>query len=80
MTFYQENPHKDVEKTFCYEGITKTVLASTILAKCGSNAYKIIKCSKERYGYKVVYSLKKGKFDSRDSNQVNAFISFTSLI
>jgi len=31
MTFYEENPSKDAEKVFTYEGITKTVLASDII-------------------------------------------------
>jgi hypothetical protein len=79
MTYYEENPSKNPEKVFTYEGITKTVLASDILAKCGKDAYKLITCIKGRYGYNVLYSGKKGTCDSRDSNQTSGFVYFMDL-
>ena len=80
MTFYEENPSKDTEKIFTYEKNTKAVLSSAILAKCGKDAYKLISCSKGRYGYNVLYSFKKGTSDNRDCNQVSGFVYFIIYI
>jgi hypothetical protein len=51
-----------------------------ILKQCGKGAEKLVRCRKGRYGFEVIYKLKPGQYDDRDSGLVRSFISFFYLI
>lgn len=78
-TFYEDNPNKNLERYFTYEKVEYKTTNSEILKVCGEDAYKLVTCKKVRYGYEVVYQLKPGTYDPRDSNQVSGYVSFLSL-
>jgi hypothetical protein len=66
-------------RTFKYENKEYTCEEKDILRRCGNEAQELVKCSKERYGFKVVYKLKQGMYDDRDSSLVSTFISYFYL-
>ena len=68
------------EKTFIYDERKHTCTEQDILRKCSSNASKLVKCKKARYGFEVVYKIKSGHYDDRDSSLVSTFISYFSLV
>ena len=67
-------------KEFKYEGQIHTCTEQDILYKCGSSADKLVKCKKTKYGFEVVYRMKPGHYDDRDSSLVRTFISYFLLI
>jgi len=67
-------------KEFVYEKQKYTCTEQDILYKCGSSALELVKCRKERYGFEVVYKMKPGHYDDRDSSLVRTFISYFLLI
>jgi len=68
------------EKKFTYEGGTYTCTEQDILRKCGSGASELVKCKKGKYAFEVIYKMKSGYYDDRDSSLVSAFISYFSLL
>ena len=68
------------EKEFKYEGKSYACTEEDILRKCGSSAGELVRCRKERYGFDVVYKMKPGQYDDRDSALVRTFISYFLLI
>ena len=68
------------EKTFTYEDRKHTCTEQDILRKCGSDASELVKCRKARYGFEVVYKMKLGHYDDRDSSLVSTFISYFLLV
>ena len=68
------------EKTFTYEDRKHTCTEQDILRKCGSDALELVKCRKARYGFEVVYKMKSGHYDDRDSSLVSTFISYFLLV
>ena len=82
VDYYKENPKEDVNKTFVEDGKEYTVKLSKIFKALNDrDAYKILRCKKERYGYSVAYKLKDGTYDDRDSGVVyGAYVYFHNLI
>ena len=68
------------EKTFIYDERKYTCTKQDILNKCGSSALELVKCRKARYGFEVVYKMKPGHYDDRDSSLVSTFISYFLLV
>ena len=68
------------EKTFTYEDHKHTCTEQDILRKCGSSASELVKCRKAKYGFEVVYKMKLGHYDDRDSSLVKKFISYFLLV
>lgn len=68
------------EKTFTYEDRKYTCTEQDILRKCGSSASELVKCRKQKYGFEVVYKMKLGHYDDRDSSLVKKFISYFLLV
>ena len=68
------------EKTFTYEDHKHTCTEQDILRKCGSSASELVKCRKQKYGFEVVYKMKLGHYDDRDSSLVKKFISYFLLV
>jgi len=67
-------------KEFKYEGKTYTCTEQDILRKCGSAAEKLVRCKKGRYGFEVVYKMKSGQYDDRDSSLISSSVSYFLLI
>jgi len=78
--FYEKYPSLDLLKEFESDKVKYVTFNSDILRCCGKNAYKLKHCKKEKYGFRVVYILNEGTFDKRDSNEVESFISFSTLM
>lgn len=66
-------------KEFTFNGTKHTCTEQDILKQCGNKADKIVRCKKAKYGFEVIYQMKVGKYDSRDSDLVNSFISYFCL-
>jgi len=66
-------------KTFTYEGKEYTCTEQDILIKI-HDAKKLIKCKKGRYGFDIVYQMKDGYYDDRDSSLVSTMMSYFRLI
>lgn len=81
-TFYEEHPEKDEVKRFTEDGKEYTTTSSKIMkALNDKDAYKMLRCKKERYGYEVTYKLKEGTYDDRDSGIVfGSYVYFHNLI
>lgn len=67
-------------KTFVYEGKEYTCTEQDILRKCGSSALELHRCKKGRYGFEVVYKMKPGHYDDRDSALVSTSVSYFLLV
>lgn len=65
-----------MEKEFTYDGKKYTCTKQDILNKCGVGASELVRCRKDRYGFDVVYKMKSGYYDDRDSALVRAFINY----
>jgi hypothetical protein len=68
------------EKIFKYNDQEHICTEQDILRKCGSEALELVRCKKGRYGFEVVYKMKPGYYDDRDSSLVSKFISYFLLI
>jgi hypothetical protein len=68
------------ERTFDYEGKHWACTEEDILSRCGSGAERLVKCRKDRYGFQVVYEMKSGSYDERDSSLVTAFVPYRGLL
>ena len=79
MTYYEEYPEKNIIKDYVVDGVKKTCTMNDILKYCGEDAYKLLRCRKDRYGFDVIYKIKSGEYDSRDSGEVSTFISYVYL-
>lgn len=67
-------------RTFTYEGKEYTCTEQDILKKCGKDAKELVRCAKGRYGFNVVYKMKPGTYDPRDSALVQTSVSYFLLI
>jgi len=68
------------EKTFNYEGKQHICTEQDILRKLGSQAKELVKCKKGRYGFDIVYKMKEGYYDDRDSSLVSTMVSYFLLV
>ena len=66
-------------KTFTYEGKEYTCTEQDILLKIWG-AKELVKCKKGRYGFDIVYKMKDGLYDDRDSSLVSTMLSYFKLI
>jgi hypothetical protein len=69
-----------MDRKFKEDGKEYTCTEKDILKKCGKDAGELVRCAKRKYGFEVVYKLKPGHYDDRDSGLVRSFISFFHLI
>ena len=67
-------------KKFMYDKRLHICSEQDILRKCGSSASELVKCRKQKYGFEVVYKMKLGHYDDRDSSLVSTFISYFLLV
>ena len=67
-------------KKFMYDKKLHICSEQDILRKCGSSASELVKCRKQKYGFEVVYKMKLGHYDDRDSSLVKKFISYFLLV
>jgi hypothetical protein len=66
-------------KTFNYEGKEYTCTEQDILSKI-HGAKELVKCKKGKYGFDIVYKMKDGLYDDRDSSLVSTMLSYFKLI
>ncbi len=70
----------DKLKTFTYEGNSYDCTEADIIRKLGSHVERLVKCRKGRYGFDIVYKMKPGQYDDRDSGLASTMISYFMLI